>query len=167
MTLISPKFILDQNILRLPKEVNVGDVLQPNGIDLSISTLREIESASSPLIIGDKIKTQHKLDVEVYPSFTGGYRLGPNKQYRVETGYELSLPEDMVAYIFTRSTLNRNGILVGSGLWDSGYHGPVGTTLYSFQDIEIHLPCRVAQIVFFKAESSHLYAGAYNIPSMK
>lgn len=170
---IDPRYILDQKILTLPESVDISKVLQPNGIDLSVKSIRLIERHGL-MVLGDSVPTQHLSGYEL-ESLQGRhyyqdkeyknadyFDLEAGCQYSVETGYALKLPQDMVAYIFTRSTLNRNGILVGSGLWDSGYNGPVGTTLYPFNNLRLVLPCRVAQIVFLRAESAHLYSGVYN-----
>lgn len=173
MTIINPKRVLDLGILRLPKNVDVNQVLQPNGIDLQIESVRLI--SGHRMLLGDNIKTKHLgsedvplelIDIGAEESVQG-YKLCQGHQYQMETGYEIELPSDMAAYIFTRSSLNRNGILVGSGLWDSGYHGLVGTTLYAYQDVALIPPVRIAQIIFLKAESAHLYEGTYNIAAIK
>lgn len=173
--ILNPKLILEKGILTLPINVDVDKVLQPNGIDLSVLSVSRIMNGM--LIVGDDVNTSHIpcsplplesiLSLKTDEGFTKGYFLQKNHNYKIETGYELHLPEDVVAYIFTRSSLNRNGILVGSGLWDSGYHGPIGTTLYPFQDFVLVPPGRIAQIVFMKAESSKLYQGSYNQAEMK
>lgn len=184
MSIISPKLILEKGILQLPSTIDPEKVLQPNGIDLSISHIEEMDTHSDLVIIGDEVKTSHLktramplkplyafeeetqyLDKEL--QYKEGYLLKKGNTYKAETEYKLHLPEDMIAYIFTRSSLNRNGILTGSGLWDSGYHGPVGTTIYAFHDLILIPPCRIAQIVFMKADSALLYNGSYNVASMK
>lgn len=181
MSAINPKLILDRGILQLPKDVDINKVLQPNGIDLNV--LEVFEIGSNPLVIGDNISTKHrecvdkKLETLTFPLDHGkaytqyqgleGFKLEKGKSYKVETGYILTLPEDMIAYIFTRSSLNRNGILTGSGLWDSGYTGFVGATLYALQDTILIPPARIAQIVFFKAESASMYNGSYNDTTLK
>jgi dUTP pyrophosphatase len=161
---INPKEILDKGILELPSSIDVEKVLQPNGIDLSISEIFKIVKSS--LILGDEIGTKHSTleKLKGVGMREQHFELEAGTAYKVETDYYLTLPHDVAAYVFTRSTLNRNGILVGSGLWDSGYSGGVGTTIYPFQNLLLDLPCRVAQIVFIKAESSHLYKGTYNKP---
>lgn len=159
---INPKAILDQGIIQLPANVNADNVLQPNGIDLQVAEIFRIENANNTVFIGDDIATRHLPTTKLIGDSQNTYKLEKFTSYKIETGYKIQIPDDMVAYIFTRSTLNRNGILVGSGLWDSGFKGFVGTTLYPFKDVCLHLPCRVAQIAFLRAESAHLYAGTYN-----
>lgn len=180
MSAINPKIILDKGILQLPKDVDVSKVLQPNGIDLNV--LEVFEIGNNPLVLGDDVPTKHRYSEDKkleelsfpykqdgYSKYEGlkGFRLERGKSYKVETGYKLTLPEDMIAYIFTRSSLNRNGVLTGSGLWDSGYTGFVGATLYAFQDTILIPPARIAQIVFFHAESALLYNGSYNDLTIK
>ena len=69
----------------------------------------------------------------------------------------------IAGYLITRSTLNRNGVFIQSGLYDSGYKGPVQCILYNLFGITVLEPgIPVAQFVFVDAPSGHAYAGGYN-----
>jgi deoxycytidine triphosphate deaminase len=128
--IINPKYILDKGILTLPTNIDIKTVLQPNGIDLQVDKIYELLSNTASVHVGDDIKTVHKKSVELaLDKHSHCYELKRLTPYKAETAYTVKLPSDMVAYIFTRSTLNRNGILIGSGLWDSGFEGSVGTTI--------------------------------------
>lgn len=164
---INPKEILERNIIQIPEDVDIDKILQPNGIDLYLSSVSEIDQIGASTEVGDNVKTLHRLGRPL-PTTKGRledeyFLLEKNRAYRVETEYNLKLPEDVAACIFVRSTLNRNGVLLGSGLWDSGYDGMIGSTLYPQVNCRLYPPCRFAQIVFFRAESSRLYDGTYNI----
>lgn len=63
----------------------------------------------------------------------------------------------------TRSTLNRNGVTVTSGLYDSGYEGHIAGMIHntSFETIlEPHMS--IAQFIMADAMSAKMYAGGYN-----
>lgn len=166
--IIDPKYILDNNIVTLPSSVTTDQVLQPNGIDLYVNEIFELQKSYDSenfITIGDLVKTKHSAQNQLHPKIDDNNReyftLLSNNLYKIETNYGIDIPKDMVAYIFTRSSLNRNGNLIGSGLWDSGFKGSIGTTLYTFNNMHLVKPCKIAQIVFIKAESSYLYQGQY------
>jgi len=65
--------------------------------------------------------------------------------------------------LITRSTLNRNGAFIISGLYDSGFYGPAAGTIYNFGGMTlIELGARVAQFVVAEAENDFPYDGSYN-----
>lgn len=73
------------------------------------------------------------------------------------------LPENMCAELKIRSTYSRQGVLLSSGLWDSGFQGSLGCTLYNLSDNIIEIPAneRVCQIVCYEADSAGMYNGQY------
>jgi deoxycytidine triphosphate deaminase len=72
--------------------------------------------------------------------------------------------QDNFGLVFIRSSLSRNGIFISSGVYDSGFKGIGGVTIYNFSDKTLNLlkGCRIAQMIVFKADSFKLYAGHYN-----
>lgn len=67
--------------------------------------------------------------------------------------------------VATRSSFSRKGIFCTSGVWDTGYNGPGGCTIYNFSGKTIKLTkgTRICQIIFFKApKNSSKYNGHYN-----
>lgn len=64
-----------------------------------------------------------------------------------------------------RSSLSRLGMFLSSGVYDPGFKGVPGCTLYNLG----HLPFiikpgdRICQMVVFLADASHQYKGHYNI----
>ena len=64
--------------------------------------------------------------------------------------------------MITRSTLNRNGVFITSGLYDSGYNGVVAGVLHvNVGPMKVKVGTRVAQFLLFKAEALHAYNGDY------
>jgi deoxycytidine triphosphate deaminase len=67
--------------------------------------------------------------------------------------------------VATRSSFSRKGIFCTSGLWDTGYNGPGGCTIYNMSGSEISIAykTRICQIVFFPAPTNtNKYSGYYN-----
>ena len=83
--------------------------------------------------------------------------------YPFESNTEVEIPDGHVGWLITRSSLNRNGVIVHSGLYDSGFKGNIGGTLYVMGTplITIQRGARIAQFVLAKAESVGHYNGQY------
>jgi len=75
----------------------------------------------------------------------------------------VDVPEGAVGWLVTRSTLNRNGLVVQSGLYDSGYKGNIGGMIYNLSGTARITPhtC-VAQFIIAESESVGKYKGGYN-----
>lgn len=63
-----------------------------------------------------------------------------------------------------RSSFSRKGVFATSGLWDCGYKGPCGMSLYNMsdEDITIESGTRVAQMIFHPSAATERYNGFYN-----
>lgn len=122
--------------------------VQQSGIDVSIRKIKRIISSNEKdITYSEEIILPHLL----YPGV-----------YDVECWELVDIPEKMAAVLYTRSTFNRRGTYVTSGLYDGGFHNSVGCVLHV--TIPIHLPKneRIAQIVFFESEGEGIYDGKYN-----
>jgi dUTP pyrophosphatase len=161
---INPNYIIEHNIITFPDSIDKTKIIQPNGIDLYVKGISRIVTNDKWFKIGDSINTEH-LDSEIEEGYClNNFDTIPLKAgsvYKICTDYKLKLPNNIMSYIVPRSSLNRNGIQVGSGWWDSGYEGEVAFTLYPRFNMLIFLPCRLAQMVFFSCDSSYLYDGIY------
>lgn len=73
------------------------------------------------------------------------------------------VPHNLTGRLNIRSTYSRKGIFCSSGLWDSGFQGRLGCSLYNLSDETITIPKgeRIAQIFFCSAKSASLYSGKY------
>lgn len=76
----------------------------------------------------------------------------------------VDLPEGVAAQLVIRSTLARNGLILTSGLYDSGFKGHIGFLLHNLhsQPAFIAPGTRVGQIIFVRSDSAGAYAGGYN-----
>ncbi len=74
------------------------------------------------------------------------------------------LPNDVFATFTHRSTYNRQGILITGSIYDPGYEGVVGCTIYNLSGEDITIPKneRVGQMLFFYAQAASKYSGQYN-----
>jgi deoxycytidine triphosphate deaminase len=133
--------------------------VQPNAIDFTLDTLKVL-SADSAIVSEDHKKMRELYDV---PSTAMGWILEYRRVYDGTSSMYVDLPEGVAAILYTRSTLARNGVFLVSGLYDSGYKGHIGFTIYPIcGNITIHPGTRVGQIAFVAAESAKLYAGGWN-----
>jgi deoxycytidine triphosphate deaminase len=75
----------------------------------------------------------------------------------------VKLPKDIFATFTHRSTFNRKGIFITGSIYDPGYEGQVGCTIYNLSgsDITITENERIGQMVFFKADPASEYQGQY------
>ena len=65
---------------------------------------------------------------------------------------------------FTRSTLNRNGLFITSGLYDTGYHGVMAGVLHvGVGPARIKQGTRIGQYLSFTAENLSSYDGDYGV----
>lgn len=67
--------------------------------------------------------------------------------------------------VCVRSSLSRKGIFMTSGVYDTGYSGPGGGSIYNMSGgtIRIEAGTRVCQIMFFRSpEDTEKYDGGYN-----
>jgi len=72
--------------------------------------------------------------------------------------------EGEAGWVITRSTLNRNGCFITSGLYDAGYRGVMAGVLHVTVDTaRIKKGTRIGQYLSFDAETLHLYNGSYGL----
>ena len=74
----------------------------------------------------------------------------------------ITIGEGEAGWVITRSTLNRNGVFITSGLYDSGYCGVMAGALHvNVGPMKIKRGTRVGQFLLFKSETLKLYDGDY------
>jgi len=100
---------------------------QPNAVDLRVDKVYNI---SNTLFILDDGRKEHRNKQEIYPNDEGYFVLEPDNHYEIVFANEIKVAEDEAGWVVTRSTLNRNGLFLTSGLYDSGYHGKMAGVLH-------------------------------------
>jgi dUTP pyrophosphatase len=135
-----------------------SDQVQPNAIDLRVDKI--FQSFSQVFVISEQEK-QHRKSIELKPDENGWWRLDPGS-YEIIMQGEISIGEDEAGWVITRSSLNRNGCFITSGLYDSGYHGVMAGVLHvNNGPMMVQQGTRVGQFLLFKSEALNQYDGDY------
>ena len=136
--------------------------LQPTGFELTVHEVSEFVgrgaigfsnsrrklAPTKPIVLHDKTATK---------LLPGSYLVRYNETVR--------LPLDIMAIVFPRSSLMRNGAMLYTAVWDPGYHGR-GQGLLQVNNrrgLSIYNNARIGQLVFLqlKSEVRHSYSGAF------
>ena len=75
----------------------------------------------------------------------------------------VKLPENIYATFTHRSSYNRKGILITGSIYDPGYTGVVGCTIYNLsgEPLKVNRFERIGQMMFFEASPASKYKGQY------
>lgn len=165
--IFSPKYAIDQGWV---KGIKNDCQIQPNAIEFTLDNLFSI--SDKPFIAFDdedgKTQKRHRGgDVVLSTDHRNDegrqtFWLAPGV-YDCTSDVYVTLPEDVALLLIVRSTFNRNGIFLTSGLYDSGYEGHIGCAIHNWVGAaEIGVGTRLGQAMFVRAESEGQYAGGYN-----
>lgn len=161
------KHILGPNSKSTLTNVQEGDC-QPNAVDLRLNKVFRI--LPTVFEITNNSKTHRKTE-PIQPDEDGYFNLEVG-DYEVVMENIIGVGENEAGWVITRSTLNRNGLFLTSGLYDSGYGidaktgkvtgGVMAGCLHVGSGIaRIKKGTRIGQYLSFNAESLHMYDGAY------
>jgi len=154
------KHILGPNSRSTLTNVQEGDS-QPNAVDLRVDKIFKIKE--EVFQISNEEKKHRGTDYEIIPGRDGYYFLEPG-HYEVVMENIINVGEGDAGFVITRSTLNRNGCFLTSGLYDSGYHGVMAAVLHvCIGPARIKKGTRVGQYLSFDAEALRMYDGDYGI----
>lgn len=141
--------------------VEEGDV-QPNAVDLRLGKIFRIQPNVFKITNDEK---QHRGTEEIFPDGFGFYNLEPG-HYEVVMENIINVGEGEAGWVITRSTLNRNGVFLTSGLYDTGYHGVMAGVMHvNVGPVMIKQGTRIGQYISFNAEALHKYEGSYGLKS--
>tara|TARA_R110000868_G_scaffold173655_10_gene409938 strand:- start:3444 stop:3983 length:540 start_codon:yes stop_codon:yes gene_type:complete len=133
---------------------------QPNAVDLRLGKVFFIRP--NTFIIDESDKT-HRGSVEL-PVGEDGYYTLVEGHYEVVMENVITVGEGEAGWVITRSTLNRNGVYLTSGLYDSGYHGVMAGVMHvTCGPMKVRPGTRIGQYLSFEAESLSMYDGSYGI----
>jgi len=112
------------------------------------------------LIVGEHSKIQQ---VGIDLTIRKTVHLADLEAKSVNMNEAVKLPNDIFALFIHRSSFNRKGVLITGSVYDPGYQGIVGCTVYNMSgaNIKIHQNERIGQMVFFKADAASVYNGKY------
>lgn len=140
----------------------VEDDLQPNAVDIRLDKVFRIDNeATFELSETSKV---HRGSTKVEPDQDGWFNLYPG-QYEVVMQNIITVGEHEAGWVITRSTLNRNGVFLTSGLFDSSYHGNLALVLHCSGPVRIQQGTRVGQYLCFDADMIKGYEGSYGLDS--
>lgn len=134
--------------------------VQPNALDITLDALFEIDTTGTARIT--EAERNLRMVNKVEP-VEGVWTLKPNTMYDCMSDFFVNVPQNVAAQLAIRSSLNRVGIHLNAGLYDSAFTGNVGFTLYNRSgSLEIGKGTRVAQLIFVSSPDSGSYEGIYN-----
>ena len=157
--LIKEKSLIDQYI-------NLDKQLTPNGFDLTVGKVFEFDSPgdidfsnSQRVVPEGKELTPEKRKLE---DKYGWWKLSQGA-YKVRTNEVVSLPNNLAALGFTRTSLLRMGALTQNGIWDAGFKGRGEFILVvsNSKGINVKQNARVVQLMFIGVEETEGYQGIY------
>ena len=132
--------------------------VQPNAVDLRLGKVFKIKDNVFTIDEEQKI---HRGSEEFEPWADGYYYLTPGS-YEVIMENEINVGSDEAGFVITRSTLNRNGCFLTSGLYDTGYNGVMAGVLHVGCGLmRIKPGTRIGQYLNWKAEALSSYDGDY------
>ena len=134
--------------------------IQPNAVDLRVSKFFRV--STKDFVISEDQKT-HRGSKEIEPDIDGWFYLQPG-HYEVIMENTIDVGDNEAGWVITRSTLNRNGLFLTSGLYDTGYNGVMAGMIHvTIGAARIKKGTRIGQYLNFEAESIKVYDGSYGI----
>lgn len=143
--IIDPFRIVNSKVLLLAE----GSKIQQSGIDVTIKRIREVSSSTK-----DDIFYEDNIEL---PKI-----LKANTAYDFECNEYVKVPANAIALLIIRSTFNRRGAFITTGLYDNQFENFIGGILHTTLPIAIDKNERIGQIVFFQTEHTAKYEGQYN-----
>ena len=134
--------------------------IQPNAVDLRADKFFRV--ADTDFVISEDHK-QHRGSIEIEPDLDGWFYLEEG-HYEVVMQNIINVGNNEAGWVITRSTLNRNGLFLTSGLYDTGYNGVMAGMLHvTIGPARIKKGTRIGQYLNFEAESIKVYDGSYGL----
>jgi len=141
--------------------------LTPNGFDLTLNQVSQFEGQGS-LDFSNKERvlppTSEVPAVKDKPDDRLGWWTLGRGVYKVTTNEVVSIPNDLIAVAYPRSSLLRMGCFTQTAVWDAGYKGRSEFLLIVENPGGIRLKqnARIAQLAFWKIkETKKGYQGIY------
>ncbi len=142
--------------------------VQPNAIDFTLDKVYRINDKSTFIITESGKRMRGGDELLAIPSRKQNsdkwlWHLDGNSVYDGMSDIMVDLPEGVACELIIRSTFNRNGLFLTSGLYDSGFKGHIGFAIHNRSGKAIiGTHTRIGQIKFVAAETSGMYVGGYN-----
>ncbi|MCK9369711.1 hypothetical protein M0R04_07365 [Candidatus Dojkabacteria bacterium] len=166
--LISPKTAIDNGwVTWNDKVTDIKKYIQPNALDFDCGILMHMPNPEDRYaFLSEDSKSMaawRKLEPQTNDTYGLVWCLEPDNCYDFTSNFYVNLPEGVAAELVIRSTLNRNGTFLTSGLYDSGFVGNIAGMLHNRGCKILLAPnTRIGQIKFVQSDSVGLYTGGYN-----
>lgn len=168
---INPKHAIEQGWITHPslktlEDWEGGSFISPNAIDFTLDTLHSINHNNTFIL--SEIYKQHRGGKEILPETDHDnqhqyWTIEPNSVYDGMSKFYVEIPEGVCAELIIRSTLNRNGIFITGGIYDTKFSGNIGFSIHNRSGIaKIATNTRIGQIKFIESDSHGEYKGGYN-----
>ncbi len=135
--------------------------VNPTGVDVTVDQIMNVGQDWFKIFRDSKSMGNRTY---VHFSEVGGTeiaRLTPG-YYVVRYSEVIDIPEGHVGFIYPRSTLMRNGVMLFTAVWDAGYEGKGEGGMIVNRPMEIERFTRVGQFTLVEAEGSgESYNGQY------
>lgn len=144
----------------------IDNYVQPNAIDFDCVRLFELDKTSPALL--SETKKVHRKSTELTPVADDDgelfWTLKQGKCYDFVSGFHVELPRGVAGELIIRSTLNRSGVFLTAGLYDSGFKGNVAGVLHvRGGDFKLAQYTRIGQLKLLQSDSTGMmYTGGYN-----
>lgn len=136
------------------------DDVQPNAVDLRVDKIFQIKSGE---FILDEEQKVHRGSDELTVHDDGYWHLNTGA-YEIIMENIIDVGQGEAGFVITRSTLNRNGVFITSGLYDSGYNGVMAGCLHvTCGKFKLKKGTRVGQFLLFDSETLGMYDGDYGL----
>lgn len=136
--------------------------VQPNAVDMRLDRVFKFDDQYNYFFIDEDDK-KHANKIEIFPDEEGYWNLQKGV-YEIQFEGIVSIAEGQAGWVITRSTLNRNGVFLTSGLYDSGYTGAAAGAMHvNAVPMRIKKGTRVGQFILCDAEALHAYDGSYGL----
>lgn len=137
---------------------------QPNGIDIRLNKLYRLPDTDSAALLESIRSIPTPQPVEPWSQHkiwgTNVFELSPGV-WEFETELQVEVPDNFIGIIHQRSTLSRAGVLVTSGIYDSGYKGLIAGQIHTPRQLFLEKGVRIAQFILLPATSRGRYSGIY------
>lgn len=159
------RLIKGQNLIK--DYINLDTQLTPNGFDLTVGNIFKFKVAGA-LDFSNK-EREVPQGKEILPKkrqLTDKFGWWSLKKgtYKVRTNESISLPNNLIALAFPRTSLLRMGAFTQHGIWDAGFVGKGEFILVvdNHKGIKLKQNARIAQLIFIKInEADKGYQGIY------
>lgn len=145
---------------------NPDKQVQPNAIDFTLDRLWVVDERSQ-FIISEEIKVmRERSEMPSVPHRSSNQHFWVLHEHGLYDGLSdvyVDVPDGVAAMLVPRSSFTRNGFLLTSGLYDSGFKGHIGFVLHNRGgDARVFEGTRIGQVIFVESENALMYGGGYS-----